>query len=98
MVLQDVSNERCVRERDAEKLRAHPAAELFPALSEKELGALAEDIRQNGQTMPIVVWDDRNVVVDGRNRLAACESLGVEPRIERRAFSDDAAVARFVVS
>jgi hypothetical protein len=79
-------------------LSAHPAAELFPVLSDKELAALADDIRENGQTMPVVVWDDRNVVVDGRNRLAACESLGIEPRIEWRAFADDAAVARFVVS
>ena len=79
-------------------LFAHPAAELFPPLSGTELAALADDIREHGQTMPIVVWDDRNLVVDGRNRLAACESVGIEPRIERRAFADDAAVAQFIVS
>jgi hypothetical protein len=34
------------------KLQAHPAAELFPMLSEIELDALAQDIKDNGQLHP----------------------------------------------
>jgi N6-adenosine-specific RNA methylase IME4/ParB-like chromosome segregation protein Spo0J len=80
----------------ATTFRVHPAAELFPLLSDVELRDLAEDIREHGQQLPIITW--RGVVVDGRNRLRACELIGVEPVMEPRLFADDADVARFVVS
>jgi hypothetical protein len=56
----------------------HPAAALFPPLPEAALRALADDIRANGLVHPIVLHEDR--VLDGRNRLRACEMAGVEPR------------------
>jgi hypothetical protein len=56
----------------------HPAAELFPMLGTEELQALADDIKTNGQIDPIVIYEGQ--VLDGRNRLAACELAGVEPR------------------
>lgn len=54
---------------------AHPAAELFPMLDEASLEELTEDIRQNGLLNPIVLHEGR--VLDGRNRLLACERAGV---------------------
>jgi ParB-like chromosome segregation protein Spo0J len=45
-----------------------------------ELRALANDIKANGQLEAIVLYDGK--VLDGRNRLAACELAGVEPRTE----------------
>ncbi|MER5548491.1 ParB N-terminal domain-containing protein [Streptomyces sp. NPDC002589] len=48
-------------------------------LSEDELHDLAESIRTEGQHEPIVL-DADGVLLDGRNRLAACEIAGVEPR------------------
>jgi N6-adenosine-specific RNA methylase IME4 len=77
-------------------LVVHPAAELFPLLPDSELQELAEDIRTNGQRYPVVTW--RGAVVDGRNRLRACELVDVDPRFEEHEFTDDAAVARYVVS
>ena len=56
----------------------HPAAALFPMLSEGELASLAEDIRQRGLLHPVILHDDR--VLDGRNRLAACGLAGIKPR------------------
>jgi hypothetical protein len=56
----------------------HPAAGLFPPLADDALHALAEDIRANGLVHPIILHDNR--VLDGRNRLKACEMAGVEPR------------------
>ena len=56
----------------------HPACLLFPRLADAELQALAEDIRQNGLLNPIVTLD--GAILDGRNRLAACEIAGVRPR------------------
>jgi hypothetical protein len=59
----------------------HPAALIFPMMSDEELRDLAGDIKQNGLVNPIVVdKHDSNVVIDGWNRLKACEIAGVEPR------------------
>jgi hypothetical protein len=37
-------------------LPIHPAAELFPLMSEAELRELGEDIKQNRLKHPIVLW------------------------------------------
>jgi hypothetical protein len=61
-------------------LKVHPAADLFPLLSEAKLKELAEDIEENGLKTPIVLWSERlgdpKVLVDGRNRLDALALLG----------------------
>jgi len=68
-------------------LPVHPAADLFPLMSETELRELGEDIRKNGLQNPIVIWA-HNVpnnqegvkysLLDGRNRLDAMELVGIE--------------------
>lgn len=58
-------------------LPAHPLAALFPMLPEQEIRELADDIVTYGQRVPIVLLD--NMVLDGRNRLAACRFAEVEP-------------------
>ncbi|MFD9032371.1 plasmid replication/partition related protein [Streptomyces sp. NPDC059567] len=60
-------------------LKIHPAADIFPMLSEDELLDLAESIKNEGLRKAIVL-DSDGVLLDGRNRLAACEIAGVEPR------------------
>jgi ParB-like chromosome segregation protein Spo0J len=50
---------------------------MFPMLGEDAIKALADDIAANGQKEPILVYGDQ--VIDGRNRLAACERVGVKP-------------------
>jgi hypothetical protein len=47
-------------------------------MSESEFQALKEDIQTHGQLEPILYW--KEMLVDGRNRLKACEELGIEPR------------------
>lgn len=56
----------------------HPAAELFPMMDAEALQALADDIREHGQREPVILY--HGAVLDGRNRLLACELAGVEPR------------------
>lgn len=61
----------------------HPAANLFPLLADEPLRELAADIASNGLIEPIWLYEDPDlgtVVLDGRNRLAACELASVEPR------------------
>lgn len=63
-------------------LAAHPAAALFPMLDDDKLVELAEDIANHGQVEPVVTITDaegRDLILDGRNRAAACEIAGVKP-------------------
>ncbi|WP_432012648.1 ParB N-terminal domain-containing protein [Streptomyces cucumeris] len=54
-----------------------PTINLFPPLDEDDLNALADDIRENGLQHPIVL-DREGRLLDGRERLAACELASVE--------------------
>lgn len=56
----------------------HPFAACWPPLPADELAALADSIAAVGQDLPIVL-DIEGRLVDGRNRLAACELAGAEP-------------------
>ena len=64
--------------------KVHPAADVFPMMSDKELADLGEDIKKNGQQIPILFWHppgrrDLSVLIDGRNRLEAMERIGIIP-------------------
>jgi hypothetical protein len=56
----------------------HPAADLFPMMTADELQELASSIVENGQLQPIVL-DQDGVLLDGRNRLAACKLVKFAP-------------------
>ena len=58
-------------------LDIHPAANLFPMMDEAALAELADDIKKNGLMERIVIHDGQ--ILDGRNRLKACEMAGVTP-------------------
>lgn len=66
----------------------HPAAAELPMLPDDELQALADHIRANGLLHPIVRTPDGRIL-DGRNRLAACEIAGVEPTFVEYAGDPD---------
>ncbi len=58
-------------------MKVHPVAELFPMMGEAELASLAADIKQHGLLNPITV-DREDRILDGRNRMRACEQAGVK--------------------
>lgn len=62
----------------------HPAADLFPLMEGAELKALADDIKAHGLHNPVVLYGEggKRLVLDGRNRLRACEIAGVSPTTE----------------
>jgi ParB-like chromosome segregation protein Spo0J len=75
---------------DVFALPVHPAADVFPMMSDDELAELAEDIKENGLREPLVIADivDANgvvetMLVDGRNRSAACRVAGVVPPVKK---------------
>ena len=53
----------------------HPAADLFPLLEGAAFDALATDIATHGLRVPITIHPDGRLL-DGRNRLKACEAVG----------------------
>lgn len=78
-------------------LPAHPAADMFPMLGAAEFRELVADIVRHGQREPVKVW--RGLVVDGRNREAACRAAGIEPVVEHLPEDmSDADIRRLVVS
>lgn len=66
----------------------HPYADEFPMASAEELDELATSIATVGLIHPVVLTP-QGLVLDGRNRLAACEKAGVEPTFETREGDDD---------
>jgi hypothetical protein len=75
--------------------KVHPLAALFPPLSDDDLQALAEDIRENGQIQPCMV-DKDGVLIDGRSRLRACGLVEVDPWFD--VLPDDADVEAYIWS
>ena len=75
--------------------KVHPAADIFPMLPEEELRKLGEDIKEHGLREPITLYradDDTDAkaicLVDGRNRLAAMELVGLINTVVRYIHSD----------
>lgn len=59
-------------------MQPHSLAQIFPMMSADEFEGLKADINKNGLIDPITTLDGQ--ILDGRNRLKACEELGIEPR------------------
>jgi len=60
-------------------MEIHEYAKLFPPMSEEEFNELVEDIRQNGQLEPIILYEGK--ILDGWNRYNACMKLGIKPKM-----------------
>jgi ParB-like chromosome segregation protein Spo0J len=75
--------------------KIHPAANLFPEMSDEEWKNLVADIKDNGQREPIVLFNGE--VIDGRNRLRACRWLKLEP-LTRVYEGQEADIVSYVLS
>ena len=61
-------------------IKVHPAADLFPMMSEAELRELGEDIKKHGGLISPITFvpvGDGFELLDGRNRLDAMELVGM---------------------
>jgi hypothetical protein len=69
-----------------DRYKVHPAADVFPMMSDEELAKLGEDIKANGlKSRPTFIATDGKAMIpkyltllDGRNRLEAMERAGLE--------------------
>jgi len=75
----------------------HPAASIFPMMTDPELQELAADIKANGQQVPVML-DTEGFVIDGRNRVVACRIAGIEPQCETWCGESDEELIAFVIS
>lgn len=68
-------------ELDIFNLPVFAVADLFPMVAQDELAELAEDIAENGLQEPIVIAQVNGewMLIDGRNRLAACRLAKINP-------------------
>jgi hypothetical protein len=77
-----------------QQFEVHPAATLFPSMTEAEFQGLKQDIKENGQREDIVVWCGK--LIDGRHRLRACEELQRNPSIAE--LDEDQDPWKYVIS
>lgn len=61
-------------------LTQHPIAADFPRPTDEEFQALLNDIKQNGQQEPILVFQKK--VLDGWSRYRACRELKITPKMK----------------
>jgi ParB-like chromosome segregation protein Spo0J len=71
------------------RFSVHPIADKFALIDGDEFDELIESVRISGLREPIKLDHTGTVLVDGRNRLRACEQAGVEPKFERLPESTD---------
>ena len=65
------------------RAEAHPAAEAFPLPEDSAIQTLAENIQRNGLLTTVLLQriEGRDLVVDGRCRLLACERVDCTPSV-----------------
>src|SRR5580704_2989833 len=68
---------------DPAELPVHPVADLFAMMADGDIADLAADIKANGQRFPIMLDAAGKMLIDGRNRRAACRMIGVTPVFAR---------------
>lgn len=72
------------------ELEPHEYAQLFPLMVGDEYVALRDDIHENGQHEPIVLFEGK--ILDGRNRYSACIDLQQTPQITHFEGTSDEAL------
>lgn len=59
-------------------MKHHPIADIWPMMDQAQLQDLADDIKKNGQLQ--FIWLYEGMILDGRNRYAACQLAGIQPK------------------
>ena len=68
------------------KMKPHKFADIFPLMNSKEFNELKRDIKENGQQVKIILFEEK--ILDGRNRYNACKEIGVDPEFEEYSGKD----------
>jgi preprotein translocase subunit SecD len=70
---------------------------LIPPLSATERQGLEASILAEGCRDPLIVWEEKNILVDGHNRYEICMAHGVAFQIVTRSFPDRTSVMDWMI-
>ena len=69
----------------------------LPSLKEKEYQELKKSIKREGCREPLIIWDEKNSLVDGHHRLSICQESSKGYDIKRKSFQFRAQVIAWIV-
>jgi len=72
--------------------------ELGAPMDDATRAALRQSLVEEGCRDALVVWAEKDILLDGHNRLALCRQLGIAFRVEKRSFPDRAAALAWFVA
>jgi hypothetical protein len=75
-------------------VEVHEVCNIFPLMTEEEYAELKKDIANHGMREAIRIYQGK--VIDGRNRLRACEELGITPKTKE--WDGQGSLVDYVVS
>jgi len=78
-------------------MTVHPVLDSIPMMTEDEFARLVWSIKKHGLSVPISL-DRAGVLLDGRCRLMACRSAGVEPQFRTIDTNDDEDAVEYIVA
>jgi ParB-like chromosome segregation protein Spo0J len=70
---------------------------LIPPLSATERQGLEASILAEGCREPLIVWEEKNILVDGHNRYEICTAHGIGFQVVTRSFPDRASVMDWMI-
>lgn len=70
---------------------------LIKPLPKEQRDSLRDNIKKYGLREPLVVWREKNILVDGHNRYDICQELGIKPEITHYSFSDENEAKMFII-
>ncbi|MEX0718038.1 MAG: DNA N-6-adenine-methyltransferase [Planctomycetaceae bacterium] len=71
--------------------------ELIPPLAANELADLEANLLQDGCLAPLIVWGERQLLLDGHNRKAICDRYGIEYAVCETSLPDRDAAKRWII-
>lgn len=69
-------------------MEVHPLAELIPPMGDEDYASLRDSIRDKGQELPIILFEDQ--ILDGRHRQRVCDELSIQPKYDLYEGNDPA--------
>lgn len=70
---------------------------LIMPLESLESNELEKDIRKNGCIDPIIVWEGKNIIVDGHNRYRICTKFNIPFQIKELPFENEIEVKIYIM-
>jgi hypothetical protein len=72
-------------------------AALIPPLSKDELAHLEQSLLEQGCRDPLVIWAEKNILLDGHNRLPICRKHNIPFEVKPLPFPNREAAEAFIV-